>query len=176
MKYEKTALECVYHIIPEKKYDERGYFAETFNARHMFAEVSMWYSFITTQQNISDSFKGVFRGFHYQKEYPQAKIVMCMNGKILDFAVDVRPYSQNYMQHISVILDSEKRNMLYIPKGFAHGFLALENSLVSYLVDGEYRPELEAGVIYSKLGIDWQGIFDEYGIDKMIISEKDRKW
>lgn len=121
------------------------------------------------QDNISYSSKGVLRGLHFQKPPDeQAKLVWVLDGAVLDVAVDLRKNSPTFGKSVKLILESKSRNMLFIPEGFAHGFLALENSLFQYKCSGEYKPGSEGGIIWNDpdLNIEW-------GIADPIISEKD---
>tara|TARA_R110002050_G_scaffold215884_2_gene352008 strand:+ start:1168 stop:1551 length:384 start_codon:yes stop_codon:yes gene_type:complete len=117
---------------------------------------------------------GVLRGLHFQKgEAAQAKLVRVIKGRVLDVVVDIRPESPTFGKHIKVNLTAKNRDMLYIPKGMAHGFLALtEDAELLYKCDNYYKPEMEGGIIFndSDIGIDWN-----FPIDQMILSQKDLK-
>ena len=130
------------------------------------------------QENESCSSFGVLRGLHLQKEpYAQSKLVRCVVGKILDVAVDLRPDSTKFGRYELVELSEENKKQFFIPKGFAHGFLALsEKVVVQYKVDNYYNPASEAGIMWNdpSVGIDWQ--LEKYGIQKPILSEKDEKY
>ena len=125
------------------------------------------------QDNESKSSKGVLRGLHFQKPpFQQAKLVRCVEGEVLDVALDIRKNSKTYGKHIAVLLSGENKRQLFVPRGFAHGFLVLSKSAIfSYKVDNIYSPEHDSGVIWNdpNLSIDW-------GFDKseLIISEKDK--
>ena len=128
------------------------------------------------QDNESNSVKGVLRGLHFQTKYPQGRLVRCISGKVLDVAVDLRKNSPTYLQWESIVLDSERNNMFYIPEGFAHGFLVLSDEAVfSYKCTDYYAPIFESGIIWNdkSLNIDWQ--VKKYKIKTLIISEKDLK-
>lgn len=155
-------------ITPKVFYDDRGYFFESFH-KARFAEAGIEEDFV--QDNQSFSKKGVLRGLHFQKEpFAQGKLVRVFSGKVLDVALDLRPDSPTFGQHQSLILDSEKNNLLYIPVGFAHGFLALEDSVFMYKCTNVYHKDSEWGIRWDDpaLGIDW-------GINNPIVSEKDEE-
>jgi dTDP-4-dehydrorhamnose 3,5-epimerase len=142
---------------------------ETFNESR-YNEVLKNVQFV--QDNFSSSNKGVLRGLHFQKPpYSQGKLVQVITGSALDVAVDLRKDSDTYGQHVKVILSSEKRNQFWIPEGFAHGFLALEdNTIFSYKCTNYYNPQSEVTILWNdrNLKIDWQ-------IDNPIISPKDNE-
>lgn len=165
-----NALDC-YSIEPKVIYDERGYFMESFNEKRFQEGVGQSVHFV--QDNQSFSSKGVLRGLHYQTgEHSQAKLVSVTQGEVLDIAVDIRPGSATYGQKVSVILNSENKNQLFIPRGFAHGFVVLsETATFFYKCDNFYNKESEAGIFYndSEINIDWQ--FSEH---ELIVSEKDK--
>ncbi len=134
---------------------------------------------IFVQDNHSKSLKGVLRGLHFQKEeYSQAKLVRVLKGTVLDIAVDLRKDSETFGKYIAVELNEKNKKMLFIPKGFAHAFLSLENDTeIFYKCDNFYNPKSESGIIWNDrdLNIDWN--FEKYNIDEneLIISEKDKK-
>ena len=155
---------------PKKYEDNRGLFFENFNYVSVFEKKNLKFKII--QENISYSKKNVIRGLHFQKEpYPQSKIVSVIKGKILDVIVDIRPNSPKFSKWESYILDDKLNETLYVPSGFAHGFVALEeDSIVSYKVDKKYSPENECCIIWNDkvLNIDWC-------IKDPILSLKDKK-
>lgn len=160
--FTKTDIEGVILIEPRVFGDERGYFMETYN-RADFTEAGIDCEFV--QDNQSKSGKGVLRGLHFQRQYPQAKLVRVLEGEVFDVAVDLREGSPTYLRHIGVTLSSEQKNMLYIPKGFAHGFLVLsESAIFSYKCDEFYHPEDEGGIRWDDpaLGIEWPEVEMEY--------------
>lgn len=168
--FTKTAIEGVVLIEPRVFGDERGYFMETYNKAD-FIEAGISCEFI--QDNQSKSAKGVLRGLHYQKEYPQAKLVRVIEGEVFDVAVDIREESPTYLQYIGVTLSSEKKNMLYIPKGFAHGFLVLsERAIFSYKCDEFYHPEDEGGIRWDDpaIGIKWPKISTNFQLNQRDLS------
>lgn len=160
---------CV--IEPEIHLDERGYFTESYNQKDM-QEAGLNVNFV--QDNQSGSVKGVLRGLHYQKEHPQGKLVRVIRGRVYDVAVDIRRGSVTYGKWFGIELSEENRKQLYIPEGFAHGFLVLsENAEFCYKCTDFYYPEDEGGIAWndSTLGIQWPEIEGEYQL-----SEKDKNW
>jgi dTDP-4-dehydrorhamnose 3,5-epimerase len=170
MKVEETYLKGCFVITPKVFEDERGYFFESFNKKIFESQTGIQTNFV--QDNQSKSSKGVLRGLHFQKgAHAQAKIVQVIKGKVLDVCVDLRKDSDTFGKHFSVILDDISHKQLFIPKGFAHGFVALENNTVfSYKCDNFYNKASEGGIIFNDedLNIDWG--FSE---DTLIVSEKD---
>ncbi len=138
--------------------DNRGYFVETFR-QDLFEEI-IGYKVNFIQDNESKSTKGVLRGLHYQLQpYAQAKLVRVIEGSILDVAVDIRESSSTFGQHVAVELTAENKHQLFIPHGFAHGFVVLSNSATfAYKVDNYYEPEYDRGIAFNDkdLAIDWQ--------------------
>ena len=151
--------------------DERGYFLETFRQDRLEHAIGYKVNFI--QDNESKSSKGVLRGLHYQiPPYAQTKLVRVTEGRVLDVVVDIRKYSPTYGQHVSVELSSKNKKQLFIPRGFAHGFVTLsETATFTYKVDNYYAPKHDRGIAYNDkhLAIDWV-IQEEY----LQLSEKDR--
>lgn len=173
MKKIETELKDCYILEPDKFGDDRGYFSPYFIQKN-FDELG----FVrVVQANRSKSAKGVVRGLHFQKNPKcQAKIVEVISGKAIDVVVDMREDSETYGKHVSVLLTSDNNRQLFVPRGFAHGFVSLEDDTIfHYLVDNDYAPELEDGFQWNdpELGIDWKKIFEEYGIKKPILSPKD---
>ena len=156
MKYIKTAIPGVYIIEPSIYADHRGYFLESFNL-DSFEEHICPITFV--QDNESKSSKGVLRGLHFQTPpYDQAKLVRCLDGRVMDVAVDIRKGSPTYGSHIAIELSGENKKQLFIPRGFAHGFLVLSDSATfAYKVDNSYAPQFESGIKYddSDLNINW---------------------
>ena len=149
--------------------DERGFFMETYKKEDFDEKAGIKGEFI--QDNHSKSKYGVLRGLHFQKEpYAQAKIVRCVRGEIYDVAVDLRKNSPTFGRYVSVELSEENKFMVYVPKGFAHGFLVLsENAEVIYKVDNVYAPGYEGGLIWNDEDIEIK-----WSVDNPIISQKDR--
>ncbi len=168
--FKRTGLQDVFLVIPKVFKDDRGFFMETYEER-AFESAGIHMNLV--QSNHSKSTKGVLRGLHFQKEpFSQAKLVRCIRGEILDVAVDVRKNSKTFGKHVKFILSEDNKNMLYIPRGFAHGFLVLSDTAeVVYDVDNFYSAANEAGLIWNDktVSIDW-------GIENPILSEKDKKW
>ena len=171
MKFVNTPIEGLVILEPIVLGDDRGYFLESYNKKK-FEEAIGKISFV--QDNESKSSKGVLRGLHFQKPpYDQAKLVRCIKGKVLDVSVDIREGSDTYGQHVSVELSGENKKQVFIPRGFAHGFLVLSNTaVVSYKVDNSYAPAHDAGIRWddSMLNIQW-GVNES----EVLVSEKDAK-
>ena len=165
----ETSIKDVY-IIESKKYgDDRGYFMETYKEND-FKEAGLNYSFI--QDNQSRSKFGVLRGLHFQKTFPQAKLVRCIEGEVFDVCVDLRKGSKTYGKWEGVVLSSQKGNQFMIPRGFAHGFMVLsETATFCYKCDELYHPEDEGGILWNdpEIGIKWP----DRGMP--LLSEKDKK-
>lgn len=170
MNFTPTKLDGCFVIEPKIFNDERGYFLESFNENTFQNGIGQQVHFV--QDNQSFSTKGVLRGLHYQTgDHSQAKLVRVLQGEVLDVAVDIRPNSKTYGEHVSVLLSAEKQNQFFIPRGFAHGFLVLsETATFFYKCDNFYNKESEGGIIYNDnlLKIDWQ-----FPLNELIISEKD---
>ena len=151
--------------------DERGYFMESYNRKNINKLIGK-INFV--QHNESKSFKAVLRGLHFQKPpYAQAKLVRCLKGSILDVALDLRKKSTTYGHFESTLLSHENNNQLFIPKGFAHGFIVLsESAIMSYKVDEYYNPKYESGIIWNDndMNIDWR-----INKSEIIVSKKDAK-
>lgn len=171
MNFIPTKLKGCYILEPKVIFDERGYFMESFNEKRFEEGINQEIHFV--QDNQSYSTKGVLRGLHYQTgEHAQAKLVRVLSGEVLDVAVDIRPDSETFGEHVSVLLSAENQKQFFVPRGFAHGFLVLsETATFFYKCDNFYNKESEGGIIYNdpKLNIDWQ--FQER---ELIISEKDQ--
>ena len=183
MKKIATELKDCYILEPSVFGDERGYFTPFFIQKEMDKEGIKFYGVV--QCNRSKSAKGVVRGLHFQKDPKcQTKLVEVIQGSAIDVVVDIREGSPTYGKHTAVLLkpydanDKESGRQLYVPRGFAHGFISLEdNTIFQYLIDNDYAPDYEGGIYWNdpELGIDWDGMFKKYGIDKPITSEKDTK-
>ena len=175
-------------ITPTVHGDERGYFMETYNENDM-KEQGMDMVFV--QDNQSMSGKGVLRGLHFQKQYPQGKLVRVIRGQVFDVAVDLRKGSETYGKGYGIILSEENKKQFYIPEGFAHGFLVLsETAEFCYKCTDFYHPGDEGGLAWNdpEIGIEWPQVKGEYkGTSKadgytledetpLILSEKDQLW
>ena len=172
IKVTNCEIEGLYIIEPAVFPDERGYFMETYNQKD-FEEAGLGMTFV--QDNQSMSVKGVLRGLHFQKQYPQGKLVRVVRGKVFDVAVDLRKDSQTYGKWFGVELSAENKKQFYIPEGFAHGFLALsEEAEFCYKCTDFYHPGDEGGIRWDDpdIGIKWPL---EEGTE-LVISEKDQKW
>ncbi|WP_460220428.1 dTDP-4-dehydrorhamnose 3,5-epimerase [Psychroserpens sp. MEBiC05023] len=171
MNIEQTKLQGCFVIKPRVFQDERGYFFESFN-QGAFDKIRTTKTCFV-QDNESYSTKGVLRGLHYQTGlHAQAKLVRVIKGEVLDIAVDIRRDSKTFGEYVSVVLSEENKKQLFIPRGFAHGFIVLSDiAIFSYKCDNFYNKESEAGIIYNDptLGIDWKLEQREY-----IVSEKDK--
>lgn len=171
MIYRETEIKGVYIIEPKVYADGRGYFYEAWKQEEFRREIG---DVAFLQDNESKSSFGVLRGLHYQKgEWSQAKLVHVISGRVLDVAVDMRRSSPTFGHHVMVELSGENKLQLFIPRGFAHGFLVLSDEAVfSYKVDNVYKPEAEASVRYDDpdLGIEWP-----LSADQLLMSEKDKK-
>jgi dTDP-4-dehydrorhamnose 3,5-epimerase len=156
MKFIKTVIPEVYIIEPSVFGDNRGYFLESFNLEKFEENI---YPIKFVQDNESKSSKGVLRGLHFQKPpFEQSKLVRCIEGKVLDVAVDIRKGSPTYGMHVAVELSGENKRQLFVPRGFAHGFVVLsESATFSYKVDNSYAPEYDSGIKYddTDLNINW---------------------
>ena len=165
-------IEGLYIIEPTVHRDERGYFVETYNQRD-FEEAGLDMVFV--QDNQSCSVKGVLRGLHYQKQYPQGKLVRALKGSVFDVAVDLRTDSDTYGMWYGVELTEENKKQFYISEGFSHGFLVLSDvAEFAYKVTDFYHPGDEGGLIYNdkEIGVEWpipEGT-------ELILSDKDTKW
>ncbi|MCC6251921.1 MAG: dTDP-4-dehydrorhamnose 3,5-epimerase [Bacteroidia bacterium] len=168
MNIEKTFIKDLVIISPSVFVDDRGTFFESYN-QQKFREVGINENFIQDNQSVSK--KGVLRGLHYQKGiYSQAKLVRVIKGCVLDVAVDLRKNSDTYGQHFSIELNDKNNLMFFIPTGFAHGFIALEdNTIFSYKCSALYNKESEGGIIWNDttLNIDWKFL-------NPLVSDKDK--
>ncbi|GJL39437.1 TPA: dTDP-4-dehydrorhamnose 3,5-epimerase [Enterobacter chengduensis] len=166
----KTEIPEVLIFEPKVFGDERGFFMESFNQKTFEDAVGQQIDFV--QDNHSKSAKGVLRGLHYQKDpYAQGKLVRCVAGAVFDVAVDIRKQSSTFGKWVGVILSAENKRQLWIPEGFAHGFLTLEdNTEFLYKTTDYYHPEAEGSILWNDedIGIDWPKE------DNIILSSKDK--
>lgn len=170
MKFIETKIPGVVIIEPKIIGDNRGYFFESFNLK----KIEEYIGNITfVQDNESKSKKGVLRGLHFQTPpYEQAKLVRCIEGSILDVTVDIRKESPTFGKHITVELSDDNKRQLFVPKGFAHGFVVLsETAVIAYKVDNYYAPNHESGIKWDdkELAIDWK-----IRAQDILLSEKDK--
>ena len=167
--FTETQIKGVY-IIDVKTYgDHRGYFMETYKEEDFMA-VGIDYKFV--QDNQSSSRKGVLRGLHFQKTFPQAKLVRVLKGEVFDVAVDFRKGSETYGQWIGVLLSEENHRQFMIPRGFAYGFVVVsDHAEFAYKCDVKYHPEDEGGILWNDqdIGIEWPRVGER------ILSDKDQK-
>lgn len=188
IKVTKAPIEGLYVIEPAVHGDERGYFMETYSKRDML-EAGLDLDFV--QDNQSMSVKGVLRGLHFQKEFPQGKLVRVIKGKVFDVAVDLRSGSDTYGKWFGIELSDENKKQFYIPEGFAHGFLVLSDvAEFCYKCTDFYHPGDEGGLAWNdpEIGIEWPEVQGEYNGSAssegytlsdgtpLNISEKDQKW
>ena len=169
MNYNETFIKGVFVIEPKVFNDSRGYFFEAWKKQEFLDHVGV-VDFI--QDNESKSSRGVLRGLHYQKgAFAQAKLVRVIKGKVIDVAVDIRRSSPTFGKHVMVELSEENKRQLFIPRGFAHGFLVMSDEAVfTYKVDNVYAPQAEAGIRWDdpQLAIEWP-----VGPGEVLTSEKD---
>ena len=166
----KTTLDGLVVLKPTVFKDNRGYFMESYNQKNINKLVGNVHF---VQDNESVSSRGVLRGLHFQKPpYAQAKLVRCLKGSVLDVVLDLRKDSKTYGIFETILLTEENKKQLFIPKGFAHGFVVLsEIAIFSYKVDNYYNPESESGVLWNDLdlNIDWK-----INKKEIVVSEKDK--
>lgn len=169
---EETGIEGLKVITPKVFGDERGYFVETYNEND-FKEAGLHYTFV--QDNQSASIKGVLRGLHFQKEYPQDKLVRVVSGEVFDVAVDLRAGSETFGNWFGILLTAENKKQLLIPKNFAHGFLVVSDyAEFCYKCTDFYHPNDQAGIPFNdpQIGVKWpisEGM-------KLVQSEQDLHW
>ena len=172
IKVTRCEIEGLCVIEPIVFRDARGYFVETYNYNDFKAE---GLDMVFVQDNQSMSVKGVLRGLHYQKQFPQGKLVRCVRGTVFDVAVDLRASSKTYGKWYGVELSAENKKQFYIPEGFAHGFIVLSDEAeFAYKCTDFYHPGDEGGLAWNdpEIGVEWP---IEEGME-LIISEKDQKW
>ena len=172
IKVTRCEIEGLCVIEPTVFRDARGYFVETYNYNDFKAE---GLDMVFVQDNQSMSVKGVLRGLHYQKQFPQGKLVRCVRGTVFDVAVDLRASSKTYGKWYGVELSAENKKQFYIPEGFAHGFIVLSDEAeFAYKCTDFYHPGDEGGLAWNdpEIGVEWP---IEEGME-LIISEKDQKW
>jgi dTDP-4-dehydrorhamnose 3,5-epimerase len=172
MRFQETPLKDSFLIIPEVFKDHRGIFLESYHKEKFNEVTGLDMDFV--QDNQSVSAKGVLRGLHFQKgDHAQAKLVRVIYGEVLDVIIDLRPESPTFKQKHTVILNDKNQHQLFIPQGFAHGFITLSDSSVfSYKCDRFYSPGAESGIIYNDpdLAIDWK-----MPEERFILSDKDKR-
>lgn len=168
----ETKLKGCFILEPTVFKDSRGYFFESFNQNNFNKLIGHHINFI--QDNESFSIKGTLRGLHYQKnDFAQAKLVRVIKGSVLDIAVDIRKDSSTFGEHVSLELSEANKKQMFIPRGFAHGFIVLSDTAIfSYKCDNFYNKDSEGGIIYNDkdLNINWK-----LNQEELVISEKDLK-
>jgi len=171
LKFTPQSIADVILIEPTIHGDDRGYFVETFRQDLLEEAIGCRVNFV--QDNESRSTKGVLRGLHYQlSPYTQAKLVRVIEGSVLDVAVDIRKSSPTFGQHVSIELTAQNNHQLFVPQGFAHGFVVLSDSATfAYKVDNYYAPKHDRGIAFDdkELKIDWQ-----LSAEELRLSDKDR--
>jgi len=171
LKFTPQSIKDLILIEPTIHGDDRGYFIETFKQDLLEEAIGCKVNFV--QDNESKSIKGVLRGLHYQlPPFTQAKLVRVIEGSVLDVAVDIRKSSLTFGQHVSLELTAQNKHQLFVPRGFAHGFVVLSDSATfAYKVDNYYAPEHDRGIAFDdkKLNIDWQ-----LSAEELQLSDKDR--
>jgi len=187
IKVTKCPIEGLYVIEPTVFSDNRGYFFETYNRNDMY-EAGLDMTFV--QENTSKSVKGVLRGLHFQKQYPQGKLARVLEGAVFDVAVDLRSESKTFGQWYGVELSADNKKQFLIPEGFAHGLLTLtDESVFCYKCTDFYHPGDESGIAWNdpEVGVVWPGVIGEYPgsasaagylLDgkELLLSDKDQKW
>lgn len=171
----ETGIEGLYILEPTVFGDERGFFLESYSKRD-FEEIGIPYEFV--QDNHSKSKKGVLRGMHFQTQYSQDKLVRVVAGSVYDVVVDLRKGSKTFGKYFGVLLTAQNKRQFFVPKGFAHGFLTLEdNTEFLYKCTEYYMPQFDSGILWndSEVGIDWK--LSEFQIteSELTLSEKDKK-
>ena len=172
MNAEETHLKGCFVISPKLHHDDRGFFFESYNKKGFEKAIDQTVNFV--QDNHSVSNKGVLRGLHFQTgDFAQAKLLRVIKGSVLDVCVDIRPNSDTFGQYFSIILDNIDHKQLFIPRGFAHGFLVLEDETIfNYKCDNYYSKNHESGLLFNDpaLQIDWN-----FSLNNIILSEKDKQ-
>lgn len=172
MNIKATTLEGCFIIEPKVLNDERGYFFESFHQKKFQELTGVKTQFVQDNQSLSQ--RGVLRGLHFQTgEFTQSKLVKVIKGSVLDVAVDLRKDSSTFGKHFSILLSEKNKLQLFIPRGFAHGFVVLENDTIfSYKCDNYYNKSAEGGVMYNDPDLDIDWMLEE---DEIILSEKDKR-
>lgn len=171
----ETGIEGLVILEPKVFGDDRGFFMESYSKRD-FEEIGLNMDFV--QDNHSKSKKGVLRGLHFQTKHTQGKLVRVIAGSVLDVAVDLRRESPTFGQVKTVLLTAENKKIFYVPEGFAHGFVTLEdNTEFQYKCTDYYAPEYDSGIIWNDKDLDINWEFEKYGIrvEELNLSEKDMK-
>ena len=166
----KTKFSDVFILEPKVFWDDRGYFVETYQKR--FLDGMLGYNVDFVQDNESQSEYGVMRGLHFQEPpYNQAKLIRVVTGAIIDVIIDIRTDSETFGEMLITKLDDVDKEQLFIPRGYAHGFVATEDeTIIQYKVDNAYAPAFESGILFGSMEIDFR---EEIGHEEFILSEKD---
>ena len=171
MEAQETHLKGCFVLTPRLHHDDRGSFFESYKKNDFEKAIGQSIDFV--QDNHSVSNKGVLRGLHFQTgDFVQAKLLRVVKGSVLDVCVDIRPNSETFGKHFSIVLDSIDHKQLFIPRGFAHGFLVLEDDTIfNYKCDNYYSKNHESGLLYNdtSINIDWT-----FPMNNIILSEKDK--
>lgn len=172
--FDKTEIEDLLIINPHRYPDDRGIYKKNYE-KNIYVENGIVCEF--TESSDLYSKKGALRGLHYQTKESQAKLIHVISGVLYDVAVDLRKDSSTFGKYHAELMKAEDNKAIFIPEGFAHGFIALtDNTIFSYQCSGKYLPEACGGIIWNdpELNIEWP--LQEYGIEKIIATEKDRNW
>ncbi|WP_448754063.1 dTDP-4-dehydrorhamnose 3,5-epimerase [Agathobacter sp.] len=169
-----TEIEDLIIIKPHEFVDCRGIYRKNYEKK-IFSQNGIKCDF--TECSDLYSVKGALRGLHYQTENSQAKLIHVIKGKLYDVALDLRPESKTYGKYHAELLDEKDHKVIFIPEGFAHGFISLtEDTIFSYQCSGKYIPESCGGIIWNDPNLDIPWPLKEYGINKIIATEKDMRW
>ena len=172
--FKKTELEGLQVITPHQFQDERGVYQKYYE-KNIFSENGITCEFNEGSELYSK--KGALRGLHYQTVEPQAKLIHVVSGTLFDVALDLRENSATYGKYHTELMKAGENKVLFIPEGFAHGFISLtDNTVFSYQCSGKYVPEACGGIIWNDPDLNIPYPLKEYGIDKVIITEKDAGW
>lgn len=171
-KYQETGIEGLKVVQPMLSEDNRGYFLKSYE-KECLERIGIRLE--VSEINESRSVKGVLRGLHFQKQFPQAKLIRVEQGEIFDVAVDIRKGSSTYGKWKGICLSEENRKMFFLPEGFAHGFLTLSDyAVVTYACAGKYLPEDEGGIAWNDPSVNVEWPVNKTG--KLILSKKDQQW
>lgn len=173
MKLEKTKFDDVFIFKPKIFGDPRGYFFESYNKKKFENLLGKKVDFV--QDNEAQSEYGVMRGLHFQEPpYTQAKLIRAISGAIIDVIVDIKTDSETFGEMSIIKLDSYEKNQLFIPRGYAHGYVAVEeDTIIHYKVDNEYAPAFESGILFGSMNINFK---EEIGHEEFMTSKKDEEW
>jgi dTDP-4-dehydrorhamnose 3,5-epimerase len=172
MRLEKAKFDDVFIVKPNIFEDSRGYFFESYNQKKFNDLIGKKHQFI--QDNESQSEYGVMRGLHFQEPpYTQSKLIRVIKGAIIDVIVDIKSDSKTFGEMAIVKIDSNEKNQLFVPRGYAHGYVAVEDdTIIHYKVDNYYAPSFESGILFGSMEINFK---EEIGHEEFITSEKDQK-